>query len=97
MSMIHKIESYWFVSGTLPRVRTPNVVDFPLSTFPTTAHLTSGVSETLGGGNRSNRDARTGAILDSNSKDACGVIASELDLVQLTFDIPSHQSHPVQL
>ena len=45
-------------SSRAPRVRTPNVVDLPLSTFPTTAQRTSGVRATLGGGNRSSSAAR---------------------------------------
>ena len=46
-----------------PLVRTPKVVDFPLSTFPTTAHRTSGVKATLGGGNRSSNAARGGSAV----------------------------------
>lgn len=42
----------------VPLVKTPRVVDFPLSTFPTTAHLTSGVRDTFGGGRRSSIDVR---------------------------------------
>lgn len=42
----------------IPRVRTPSVVDFPLSTFPTTAQRTSGTSETLRGGSRRSRCIR---------------------------------------
>lgn len=54
-----------------PRVSTPRVVDLPLSTLPTTAHRTSGVKETLGGGNRSSNMARgCTPCLDSNSSDA---------------------------
>lgn len=41
-----------------PLVKTPSMVDLPLSTFPTTAHRTSGVNETFGGGNRRRTDAR---------------------------------------
>jgi hypothetical protein len=48
-----------------PLVRTPSVVDLPLSTLPTTAQRTSGVKETLGGGKRSNSVAR-GISFDSN-------------------------------
>jgi hypothetical protein len=53
-----------------PRVRTPRVVDLPLSTFPTTAQRTSGVRETLGGGNRNNIDVRGCFNLDSKRMEA---------------------------
>lgn len=54
------------LTSYIPRVRTPRVVDFPLSTFPTTAQRTSGVRETLGGGNRNNMDVR--GCIDRDSK-----------------------------
>lgn len=41
----------------MPRVNTPRVVDLPLSTLPTTAHLTSGVRETFGGGSLNKTEA----------------------------------------
>ena len=46
-------------------MRTPSVVDFPLSTFPTTAQRTSGTSETLRGGSRRSRYIRGWSIRDS--------------------------------
>ena len=52
-----------------PRVKTPNVVDFPLSTLPTTAHRTSGVEATSGGGNRNSNAALGWSVLLSNSID----------------------------
>lgn len=57
------------MKGSIPRVRTPRVVDFPLSTLPTTATRTSGVNDTLGGGNRSNNDIRGCPARISNSVD----------------------------
>lgn len=51
----------------VPRVSTPRVVDFPLSTFPTTAHRTSGVRETLRGGSRKRSDIRGCPVLTSQS------------------------------
>jgi hypothetical protein len=51
---------------TVPRVRTPNVVDFPLSTFPTTAHRTSGVKDTLGGGSLRSKEIRGCRVRVSN-------------------------------
>jgi len=56
---------------TLPRVNTPSVVDLPLSTFPTTAHLTSGVRDTLAGGNRNKIEARGCPVDSVNSTHAC--------------------------
>jgi hypothetical protein len=50
----------------IPRVSTPRVVDFPLSTFPTTAHRTSGVRETFRGGNRKSRVVRARLVRVSN-------------------------------
>jgi hypothetical protein len=52
-------------SSKAPRVSTPSVVDFPESTFPTTAHLTSGVDSTVGGGILIRQVARVGC---SNSR-----------------------------
>jgi IS1 family transposase len=46
------------------------VVDFPLSTLPTTAHRTSGVRETLRGGNRNNKIARGQLLRVSNRTEA---------------------------
>lgn len=57
----------------LPRVNTPNVVDLPLSTFPTTAQRTSGVVETSGGGNRKSKAARGCSGLLSKSIEVCTV------------------------
>lgn len=59
-------------SSSTPRVRTPNVVDLPLSTLPTTAHRTSGVRETFGGGRRSKTAARGCPSLTSKRTKACG-------------------------
>lgn len=42
------------------------MVDFPLSTLPTTAQRTSGVSATLGGGRRRSNAIRIGfVVIDS--------------------------------
>lgn len=43
---------------SIPLVRTPSVVDLPLSTLPTTAHRTSDVKATLGEGSRSSSAIR---------------------------------------
>ena len=43
---------------SIPLVRTPSVVDLPLSTFPTTAQRTSDVKATLGDGSRSSSAIR---------------------------------------
>lgn len=60
----------------IPRVRTPSVVDFPLSTFPTTAQRTSGTSETLRGGSRRSRCIRGWSVRDSNSVETLPPICS---------------------
>jgi len=57
-------------------VRTPSVVDFPLSTFPTTAQRTSGTSETLRGGSRRRRCIRGWSDRDSNSVETLPPICS---------------------
>ena len=63
-------------SKNIPRVRTPKVVDFPLSTFPTTAHRTSGVKDTFGGGKRRSNDIRGCPVLTSNKIDAFHALAT---------------------
>jgi hypothetical protein len=55
----------------MPRVNTPSVVDLPLSTFPTTAHLTSGVRDTFAGGNRNNIEALGCPVNTVKSTHAC--------------------------
>jgi hypothetical protein len=57
----------------VPRVKTPNVVDFPLSTLPTTAHRTSGVRDTFGGGSLSNKDSRGCPALVSKSTEVYNI------------------------
>jgi hypothetical protein len=70
--------TYFSISGDLsdgvlvnsPLVSTPSIVDLPLSTFPTTAHRTSGMRDTSGGGNRSNTEARGRGSLARNKVQA---------------------------
>lgn len=45
------------------------MVDFPLSTLPTTAQRTSGVEATSGGGNRKSSAALGESVLVSNNVD----------------------------
>ncbi len=66
---VHEETSSQTIQKDIPLVRTPNVVDLPLSTFPTTAHRTSGVVATSGGGNRSSNAALGWSDLLSNNID----------------------------
>ena len=62
----------------MPRVNTPSVVDLPLSTFPTTAHLTSGVKDTLAGGNRNKTEALGCPVNTVKSTHAYGALIVHL-------------------
>jgi hypothetical protein len=55
----------------MPRVSSPSVVDLPRSTFPTTAHLTSGVRDMLAGGNRNRTEALRCLVVTVKSTRAC--------------------------
>lgn len=58
-------------NGTVPRVSTPSVVDFPLSTLPTTAQRTSGVLDTECGSKRRSSVSRERTPRASCNTEAC--------------------------
>lgn len=76
----------------IPLVRTPRVVDFPLSTFPTTAQRTSGVKDTSVGGSRNKSVARgwIDLVLNSTVVFPC---RSTLYMLNIVTKVPCRQLH----
>ncbi len=72
------------------------MVDFPLSTFPTTAHRTSGVEATSGGGNRKSSAALGESALVSNNIDVFRAMghSKSFEKVGHRMDTPFPQPRP---